>query len=242
MPGEGWNGKEDSLELKTNSETTHVLEPVPRATINDGREALDQLFARHRGRLYKTARRVMGNSNDAEDALQDGLLSAFRSLSGFKGHSQFSTWLTRIVTNAALMRLRRGGPEARTSSIDEKPYPEEEPLANRIPDPGPNPEERFAREERVQIFQQKLQSLPTAYQQVVRLCDVEGMSTKEAAGALGLPIGTLKSQLHRARLRLSEEVARARPAQRVFQPGRGAAVITRRAAVEFTAKLTLPAA
>jgi RNA polymerase sigma-70 factor, ECF subfamily len=235
-------GKEDSLELKTNPETTHAVGPIPGLAINNNCEALDELFTRYRGRLYKTARRVMGNSNDAEDALQDGLLSAFRSLSGFKGHSQFSTWLTRIVTNAALMRLRRGRPEAMTSSIDQNLYPEEEPLANRIPDPGPNPEERFARLERLQIFEQKLQSLPTAYQQVVRLCDVEGMSAREAAEALGLPIGTLKSQLHRARLRLSEEVARARRAQRAFQPSRGPAVITRRPALEFTAKLTQPAA
>jgi RNA polymerase sigma-70 factor, ECF subfamily len=210
MPGERWKGKEDSLELKTNSETTNVLEPVPRATINDGREALDQLFARHRGRLYKTALRVMGNSNDAEDALQDGLLSAFRNLSAFKGHSQFSTWLTRIVLNAALMRLRRTRPEVMTSSIDQKLNPEEEPLANRIPDPGPNPEERFARQERLRILEQKLQNIPNAHRQAVLLCDVEGMSIREAAEALRLPIGTLRSQLHRARLRLSEEVSRHR--------------------------------
>ena len=168
-------------------------------------DALDELFTRCRDRLYKTARRVMGNSNEAEDALQDGLLSAFRNLSGFKGRSQFSTWLTRIVVNAALMRLRQIRLEAIISSIDQKLGPEKQALANRIPDPGSNPEERFVRQERFQILEQKLQNLPTAYRQAVWLCDVQGMSLREGAEALGLPIGTLKSRLHRGRLRLSKD-------------------------------------
>jgi RNA polymerase sigma-70 factor, ECF subfamily len=215
------------LELKASLANTQAIDPVLRPPIDNNREALDELFARYRGRLYHTARRVLGNSDDAEDALQDGLLSAFRNLSGFKGRSQFSTWLTRIVVNAALMRLRRIRPEEMTSSIDQKVDPEDQPLANRIPDPGPNPEERFARQERFQILVKKLQNLPTAYRQAVRLCDVQGMSLREAAEALGLPIGTLKSQLHRARLRLGEEVAETRRAQRVFQPSRGDAAIAR---------------
>jgi RNA polymerase sigma-70 factor (ECF subfamily) len=70
---------------------------------------------------------ILGNSDDTEDALQDGLLSAFRHLSGFKGRSQFSTWLTRIVVNAALMQIRRRRPEAMTS-IDQKLDRDDEPL------------------------------------------------------------------------------------------------------------------
>jgi RNA polymerase sigma-70 factor (ECF subfamily) len=199
--------KEDSLKLKTNRETTRAGDPVFRQVTNNDHEALEELFARYRGRLYRTARRVLGNSNDAEDALQDGLLSAFRNLSGFKGRSQLSTWFARIVLNAALMRLRQIRTQIMTSSIDQKLNPEEQPLADRIPDPGLNPEERFARRERLRMIEQKLENLPTAYRQAVWLCDVQGMSLREAAEALGLPMGTLKSQLHRARLRLSEEVA-----------------------------------
>jgi RNA polymerase sigma-70 factor, ECF subfamily len=206
------NVREDSLELRTNRETTHALDPLLQQVINNG-EALDSMFSRHRRRLYNAALRVLGNSDDAEDALQDGLLSAFRNLSGFKGRSQFSTWLTSIIINAALMRLRRMRLEVMTSSINQKLRPEEEPLANRIPDPRPNPEEMYTRQERLQILEQQLQSLPAAYRQAVRLCQVQGMSYKEAAEALGLPIGTLKSQLHRARLQLSREVARARHVQ-----------------------------
>src|SRR5262250_1432201 len=88
-------------------ETTRAVNRILRQPINNNREALDELFARNRGRLLRAARKVLGNPYDAEDALQDGLLAAFRNLSGFRGRSQFSTWLTRIVVNAALMRLRR---------------------------------------------------------------------------------------------------------------------------------------
>jgi len=68
--------------------------------------ALDTLFAQHNRALYQTALRLLGNPEDAEDALQEGLLAAYRNLPRFEGRSQFSTWLTRIVINAALMRLR----------------------------------------------------------------------------------------------------------------------------------------
>ena len=102
---------------------------------------------------------MLGNSDDAEDALQDGLLSAFRNLSGFKGRSQFSTWLTRVVVNAALMRSRRIRPEVMTSLLDQKLDREEQSFANRIPDPGPSPEESFARQERLRVIEQKVAEL-----------------------------------------------------------------------------------
>jgi RNA polymerase sigma factor (sigma-70 family) len=149
------------LELKTNRENTHAPDPLLRQASNNNGEALDELFFRHRRRLYNTARRVMGNSNEVEDALQDGLLCAFRNLSGFKGRSQLLTWVTTIVVNAALMRLRRMRLEVRIS-IDQKLDRENPPLANRIPDPGPNPEEVYARQERLRILEQKVRSLPTA--------------------------------------------------------------------------------
>ena len=231
------------MELKTNRESTQRVDPLLCQAIKESGGALDELFARYRGRLYNTALRLLGNSYEAEDALQDGLLAAFRNLSRFQGRSQFSTWLTRIVINAALMRLRRTRPEVMTASIDQKFDPEERPLANRIPDPGPNPEEMFAQQERLRILEQKVQSLPAAYRQALWLCDVQEMSTREAAEALGLPIGTLKSQLHRARLRLSEEFAEARSARRVLQPTRHEAARTRyRPTLELTETVTQPAA
>jgi RNA polymerase sigma-70 factor (ECF subfamily) len=171
--------------------------------VNDNRDGLEELFSRYRGRLYNTAFRVLRNPEDAEDALQEGLLSAFRKLDTFEGRSQFSTWLTRIVFNAAAMQMRRRRPEVVTS-IDDQPGSGQQPWAYRIPDERTNPEKIYAQQERRQIAWQCLQSLPPACRHAMRLCIVQGLNLREAAEALGIPIGTLKNHLHRARLRFRE--------------------------------------
>ena len=210
--------------------------------LNGDLEALGPLFASYMPQLYRTALRVAGTPQDAEDALQDGLLRAVSHLQEFAGRSRFSTWLTSIVTNAALMRLRRIHPD-RVISIDQKLDREDQPLANRIADPRPNPEEMYARQERLQILERGLQTLPAAYRNAVRLRDVQGMSTKEAAEALGLPLGSLKSQLHRGRLKLVEEVGEVRPAHKPAQNTRNGSATTRhRSTIEVTEELTEPAA
>lgn len=166
-------------------------------------DALDALFARYERPLYQTALRVLGNPEDAEDALQEGMLSAVRNLKRFEGRSKFSTWLTRIVINAALMRLRsqRARP---TISLEQEDLEQRDlTLASRLPDTRPGPEETYARKERFEILEDSLKSLPPALQSAVWLRDVQGLSTAEAARALGLSEGTLKSQLHRARSKLS---------------------------------------
>src|SRR5256886_1393196 len=96
-------------------------------------EAVEALFSRYQRPLFQTALRVLGNTEDAEDALQDGLLSAYRNLKRFEGRSQFSTWLTRIVINAALMR-RRSAKARPAVSLDEKPREDELPASERFPE------------------------------------------------------------------------------------------------------------
>jgi len=174
------------------------------------RDALDALFTRHARPLYQTALRLLGNPEDAEDALQDGLLSAVRNLRRFEGRSKFSTWLTRIVINAALMRLRSQRARPAVSLDQDDPEQRDLTLGSRLPDPGPSPEESCSRQERFEILQRSLKALPPALRSAVWLRDVEGLSTAEAALALGLPEGTLKSQLHRARARLSALMGRGR--------------------------------
>jgi len=196
---------------------TDVFRPQP---LNHNREALEDLFSRYRSRLYKTAFRVLRNPEDAEDALQDGLLSAFRKLDAFEGRSQFSTWLTRIVFNAAAMQLRRRRPEV-VNSIDEQPGPGKRPWADLIPDQTPNPEQICAQQECYQMVGQCLQSLPAPYRRAAWLCLVQGLKIREAAEALGLSGGTLKSQLHRAKLRFRKEAAVARPWQGALVHGQG---------------------
>jgi RNA polymerase sigma-70 factor, ECF subfamily len=216
--------KEDALESHSDQRTG---EQSPALAGIDDREALDELFARYRGRLYRQALRVLGNREEAEDALQDGLLAAFRNLSRFKGKSRLYTWLTRIVINAALMRLRRNRHEV-TTSIDERLEVDGQHWANSIPDWRPNPEELCARQERVQVLEQRLQTLRPVYRQAVWLRDVQGMSLREAAEALGVPAGTVKSHVHRARLRLREETVRTRSVRKLVQNSRATTAITRR--------------
>jgi RNA polymerase sigma-70 factor (ECF subfamily) len=101
------------------------------------------LFARNSRALYQTALRLLGNPEDAEDALQEGMLAAYRNLRHFEGRSQFSTWLTRIVINAALMRRRRRRTHTAVS-LDECDREEQVPAVERFPDDGPSPEEIYA--------------------------------------------------------------------------------------------------
>jgi RNA polymerase sigma-70 factor, ECF subfamily len=169
-------------------------------------EALETLFARYARPLYQTALRLLGNPEDAEDALQEGLLSAVRNLKRFEGRSKFSTWLTRIVINSALMQLRKQRTRPMVSLEQEDPEQRELTLGSRIPDARPDPEEAYAHKEQFEIFAGSLRSLSPALQSAVWLRDVEGLSTAEAALALGLSEGTVKSQLHRARNKLTSLV------------------------------------
>ena len=158
--------------------------------------------------LYRSALRVLGTPQDAEEALQDGLVRVVQHFRQFEGRSRFSTWLTRIVINAALMRLRHSRCEV-VNSIDEKLGRDDLSLADSITDPGPNPEGMYAREERLQILKRELRSLPAVYRSALWLRDVQGMSTGEAAEALGVPEGTVKARLHRGRLMIMKKVREA---------------------------------
>ncbi len=110
-------------------------EKLIRAGQRGDHQAVETLFRRYQRPLFQTALRVLGNTEDAEDALQDGLLSAYRNLKRFEGRSQFSTWLTRIVINAALMR-RRSAKARPAVSLDEPPREDELPAAERFADDG----------------------------------------------------------------------------------------------------------
>src|ERR1700687_3293855 len=120
-------------------------ETIRTALTGDG-EALRVLFTQHSRALYCTALRMVGSPEEAEEVLQEAMLNAFRNLHRFEGRSQFSTWLTRIVINAALMRLR-ARKQSRDVSLDATLSDGDLPLAERLPGVGPNPEQMYAREE-----------------------------------------------------------------------------------------------
>jgi RNA polymerase sigma-70 factor, ECF subfamily len=192
--------------MRLKADCDAVREPDQRLqlALNGDKEALGQIFASHMPKLYRVALRILGKPQDAEEALQDGLLGAMRHLGEFESRSRFSTWLTRIVINAALMRLRKSRRES-LMSFDQRLDRDDVPLADRLTDPRPSPEEAFVWRERLQLFGRELQNLPAAHRSALWLRAVQGMSTKEAAEILGVNTTTLKSQLHRARRWLGED-------------------------------------
>lgn len=174
---------------------------IERGLKGDAR-ALDALFARNTRTLYQTALRVLGNPEDAEEALQEGLLSAYRNLPRFERRSQFSTWLTRIVINAALMR-RRSKRARPAVSLDEFISDGELPLAERFADDGPNPEELYAGTELNDRMNRKLAEISPLLRTAFWLREIEGLSAEEAANFLGVSRNTLKARLWRARQELA---------------------------------------
>jgi RNA polymerase sigma-70 factor, ECF subfamily len=182
-------------------------EKLIRAGQRGDEQAVEALFRRYHRPLFQTALRVLGNTEDAEDALQDGLLSAYRNLKRFEGRSQFSTWLTRIVINAALMR-RRSAKARPAVSLDEAPREEELPASERFADDGPNPEQVFASTEIREMISENLDELSPLLRTAFVLREVQGFSTGEAAKKLGVTENTLKARLWRARQQLAERLGR----------------------------------
>ncbi len=182
-------------------------EKLIRAGQQGDEQAVEALFRRYQRPLFQTALRVLGNTEDAEDALQDGLLSAYRNLKRFEGRSQFSTWLTRIVINAALMR-RRSAKARPAVSLDAPPREDELPAAERFADDGPNPEQVFASTEIREMISENLDELSPLLRTAFVLREVQGYSTGEAAKKLGVTENTLKARLWRARHQLAERLGR----------------------------------
>jgi RNA polymerase sigma-70 factor, ECF subfamily len=188
---------------------TAVREPNERQLIVAGqrgdRHATEALFRRYHGLLFRTALRVLGNTEDAEDALQDGLLSAYRNIRRFEGRSQFSTWLTRIVINAALMK-RRSAKVRRVLSIEDI-HPEDEVSGyGCLADDRPNPEQVYAGREIGEMIDENLHELSPLLRTAFELHEVAGYSTEEAAEKLGVAENTLKARCWRARHQLAERL------------------------------------
>jgi RNA polymerase sigma-70 factor (ECF subfamily) len=193
--------KEYAVVVRENSDTVRQPDQGLQRALNGDREALGHLFASQTPQLYRAALRILGKPQDAEEALQDGFLSAIRHLGEFECRSGFSTWLTRIVINVALMRLRKGRREVLTS-FDPSHERDQVDLAVTVIDPRPNPEEIYQWKERFLMFERNLRKLPPRYQSILWLKDVMEMSTQEAAELLDMKPATFKSARHRARLRL----------------------------------------
>lgn len=193
----------DANELPMSADQTKRDEAtLLRCAIAGDPAALEQLFARNNRALYQTALRLLGNPEDAEDALQEGMLAAYRNLRRFEGRSQFSTWLTRIVINAALMR-RRSRRSHPAVSLDDGVGEEQIPAAERFADEGPSPEELYAGHELAERLRENLEGLSPVLRHAFELRELAGFTADEAAKALGVSRNTLKARLWRARQQLA---------------------------------------
>lgn len=217
------------MEPNRNPYTVRERDDLQPATHGDA-EALGSVLASYMPQLHRVALRVLGTPEEAEDALQDGLVQVVKHFREFEGRSRLSTWLTRIVINAALMRLRRRRREATTSMDQTLGRDDDLSLAENIRDSRPNPEQAYASEEGLHILRQKLRSLPGAYGSTLWLRDIQGLSTREAAETLGIPVGSVKSNLHRARLSLRAEAGAARDTHKIRRTSRSDATRSRRRA------------
>ncbi len=169
-------------------------------------DAADQLLRRHGARIFRLAMNVTGNREDAEEVVQDACHTALTRLSEFRGDARFSTWLTRIAINHALMVLRKRRPNV--VPLADQPETNGSGLPVEIVDWGPNPEQRYGQSELRGILERVAAQLKPEMRIVFQLRDVEELSIAETARMLGLSIAAVKSRLMRARLALREELNR----------------------------------
>jgi RNA polymerase sigma-70 factor (ECF subfamily) len=166
-------------------------------------EALEALLHRHEARLYRFARRLCRQREDAEDVLQDSLLAAARSLSGFRGASSIGTWLYAIARSFCIKKRRRSVFAPVEVSLDTQA-----PLAARgLADPARRPDEALEAARLEAALQRAIAALDRPYREVLLLRDVEGLSAAEVAEVTGLSVPAVKTRLHRARGRLREALA-----------------------------------
>lgn len=168
--------------------------------------AFEALMRRYNRALFRTARAILRDDAEAEDALQDAYMKAYRTIGTYRGDARLSTWLARVVANEALMRLRK---HARRSAIVPMhagvPVDEINQIAEGSMDKGPESSARRA--EMRKLLEQRIDALPGAYRAVFVLRAVEEYSVEEAASILDIPEATVRSRFFRARSLLREGLA-----------------------------------
>jgi RNA polymerase sigma-70 factor (ECF subfamily) len=177
-------------------------ELAARAARGDAR-AFEALMRRHNRMLFRTARAILRDDAEAEDALQEAYLQAYRSLAGFRAESKLSTWLARIVANEALMRLRKQA--RRADIVPIQPAEEVEQVMDSETDRAPQPSAERAEMRR--LLEAQIDALPEAYRAVFMLRAVEELTVEETAAVLDIPAATVRTRLFRARSLLREGLA-----------------------------------
>jgi RNA polymerase sigma-70 factor (ECF subfamily) len=152
--------------------------------------------------FYRSALRHLGNPADAEDAVQDALLSAYKHLSQFRGQARLSTWMSAIVINSAWMQSPGRCRQPQVSLDEQNPEQESYVLCDRLPDGGPTPEEACRKAELAQHVHRLVQQLSPTLRRAFQLRELDGLTIRETAKVLGVAEGTVKAQSARARTKL----------------------------------------
>ncbi len=179
---------------------------IARARQGDG-QAFTLLVNRYERKIFRLAKHITQNVEDAEDVLQDTFLKAYEHLDGFQEQSKLYTWLVRIAVNESLMKLRKRR-TGKLLSLDEDIDTGEEKVAREIAVWDDNPEQRYSHEEMQAILRQAIDGLAPIFRTVFVLRDVDELSTEEAAEALGISVPAVKSRLLRARLQLRDKLTK----------------------------------
>ena len=196
--------------LRRTESAASDLELVQRVRAGDVR-ATEQLMRRHNRMLFRTARAILRDDAEAEDAVQDAYIAAYRALATFRGESRLSTWLVRITANEALMRRRRNARGAAVLPLTAESIPEASTNPGHtpmdIPSDDPGPEREALLEQLRRLLEARIDALPESYRAVFVLRALEEFSVEETAQALGIPEATVRTRFFRARSLLRESLA-----------------------------------
>ncbi len=178
-------------------------EDLCQAVLAGNEDAFAVLVHRHSGRLFGIAVSMLRNEQDARDVVQETFLNVHRKLDGFRGDASFKTWVSRIATNNALMKLRRRRRKPETSlELNDPKNPDEDSRERDVVDLRPLADQVHANRELGQQIRRAVDELPDNYREVLILADFHHMSMKEIGDALDLTVPNVKTRLHRARLQV----------------------------------------
>jgi len=175
--------------------------------------AYDELVRTYNASIFHVAYRMLGDTAEASDVVQEIFIKVFRNIGSFKGQAALKTWIFRIALSEILNRLRwwKSRHRSSTVSLDDQPNGHE----HYVPDSGPSPEEMLESKERDLAIQQALGKLSSEHRSIIVLRDIEGFSYTEIADVLGISMGTVKSRLARGREDLKKSLIRYLSIQRV---------------------------
>jgi RNA polymerase sigma-70 factor (ECF subfamily) len=172
-------------------------------------DELRLLMRRHNQMLYRTARSILKDDAEAEDAVQEAYLLAYRAMGGFRGDAKLSTWLVRIVVNEAIGRARKRSRRAEVVWLNDQSEPNGEPAdVNTVSASPERPEHIALRMETRRLLEAKIDQLPDAFRTVFVLRAVEEMTVDETAEALDIPQATVRTRFFRAKSLLREALLR----------------------------------